>query len=168
MEAYAYSTSAWLTLQSIPLFLSPKLLITLLSPEARLPTDLETYLSTTLSLTLLTLSALTILHSGALPLTSPALEREDHSPYAYPTTLVTTTYHILSTIVMYIQYGRLGSVGFGLGMVGSGALTCWGIWCLVFGGSGEAGGKERVSGWPFRNEEERRIKREKMGGRKRL
>jgi len=38
MEAYAYSTAAWLTLQATPLFLSPKLIITMLSPEARNPT----------------------------------------------------------------------------------------------------------------------------------
>jgi len=38
MEAYAYSTAAWLSLQAIPLFLSPKLMVTMLSPEARVPT----------------------------------------------------------------------------------------------------------------------------------
>lgn len=56
-------------------------------------------------------------------------------------------------------------MGFALGMVASGSLTCFGMWCLVFGGGEREG---RVSGWPFRNEEERRAKREKMMmGRKR-
>ena len=53
-----------------------------------------------------------------------------------------------------------GSASFALGMVGSGALGCFGLWCLMFGG-GE-GGRGKVSGWPFRNEEERRRKKEKM------
>ncbi len=61
---------------------------------------------------------------------------------------------------MYVNYMSTGSTCFALGMVGSGFLTCFGIWCLMFGGDG--GGKERVSGWPFRNEEERRAKKEKM------
>lgn len=52
-----------------------------------------------------------------------------------------------------------GSVFFALGMTGSGVLSCFGLWCLMFGG-GEARGK--VSGWPFRNDEERRRKKEKM------
>lgn len=52
-----------------------------------------------------------------------------------------------------------GSVCFALGMIGSGVLSSFGLWCLMFGG-GEGRGK--VSGWPFRNDEERRRKREKM------
>lgn len=52
-----------------------------------------------------------------------------------------------------------GSACFALGMMGSGFLSCFGLWCLMFGG-GEGRGK--VSGWPFRNEEERMRKREKM------
>ncbi|KAM0803930.1 hypothetical protein BDR22DRAFT_838347 [Usnea florida] len=165
---YATSTAAWLTLQAIPLFLSPKLIVTILSPDARLPTDLETYLTTTLSLTLLTLSLLTILLTGLLPLTSsPLSSPSPPSPYAHPTILLTTTFHIASTVCMYVQYTTgNGGAGFALGLVGSAGLAGFGIWCLVFGG--EEGGRGRVSGWPFRNVEERRWKRERMGGRKGL
>jgi len=46
-------------------------------------------------------------------------------------------------------------------------LGCMGVWCLMFGGEGGGSGKERVSGWPFRNEEERRVKREKVAGKRR-
>ncbi|KAK3176191.1 hypothetical protein OEA41_007514 [Lepraria neglecta] len=163
-SAYAYSTAAWLSLQALPLFVSPKLIITLLSPDARTPTDLETYLSRTLSLTLLTLALLNILLSGALPLSSPVNEAE-HSPYKGPAALISTTFHISSLVYVYVNYMATGSVCFMLAMVGSGFLGCFGVWCLLFGG--EESGKSRVSGWPFRNEEERKAKREKMA-RKRL
>jgi len=59
----------------------------------------------------------------------------------------------------------LGQACFMLGMIGSGFLGCMGVWCLMFGG-GE--GKERVSGWLFRIEQERRVKKEKMEKKRRL
>lgn len=48
-------------------------------------------------------------------------------------------------------------------MVGSGGLAAMGIWCLLFGAEGEEGRKRkkrRVSGWPFGNEEARRVREE--------
>lgn len=36
--AYATSTAAWLSLQALPLLISPKLIVTMLSPDARRPT----------------------------------------------------------------------------------------------------------------------------------
>ena len=36
--AYTYSTAAWLSLQALPLLLSPKLIVTMLSVETRGPT----------------------------------------------------------------------------------------------------------------------------------
>lgn len=36
--AYNYSTAGWLSLQALPLLLSPKLIVTLLSAESRNPT----------------------------------------------------------------------------------------------------------------------------------
>ncbi len=69
---------------------------------------------------------------------------------------------------MNINYeGSGGAVCLGAGVMGSGFLSCWGVWCLMFAGGGGGEGKGRVSGWPFRNEEERRVKREKGAGRKR-
>lgn len=35
---YTYSTAGWLSLQALPLLLSPKLMVTLLSAESRNPT----------------------------------------------------------------------------------------------------------------------------------
>ncbi len=66
-----------------------------------------------------------------------------------------------------MNYMALGQACFVLGMIGSGFLGCMGVWCLMFGGEGGGSGKERVSGWPFRNEEERRVKREKVAGKRR-
>ena len=49
-----------------------------------------------------------------------------------------------------------GSVCFALAMVGSGFLACFGIWIMIFG---DDGGKSRVSGWLFRNDEEMKAKK---------
>ncbi|KAF6236793.1 hypothetical protein HO173_005084 [Letharia columbiana] len=159
---YATSTAAWLSLQAIPLLISPKLIVTMLSPDARRPTDLEIYLSRTLSMTLLCLGLLTILLAGLLPLSTPVAESENShapSPYSGPTIFLTTTFHVSSTIYMYTNYMATGSACFALGMTGSGILSCFGLWCLMFGGGD---GRGKVSGWPFRNDEERTRKKEKM------
>ena len=66
---------------------------------------------------------------------------------------------------MYMKYMATDSVCFALAMVGSGFLTCFGVLVLVFGG--DDGGKSRVSGWPFRNDVEMKVKDEKTR-RKRL
>ena len=60
---------------------------------------------------------------------------------------------------MYISYMTPGSLCFTLAMVGSAFLACFGVWALTFGG--DDGGKIRVSGWPFRNHEEMKAKKEK-------
>lgn len=60
---------------------------------------------------------------------------------------------------MYTNYMATGSACFALGMTASGVLSCFGLWCLMFGGGD---GRGKVSGWPFRNDEERRRKKEKM------
>lgn len=96
--AYTYSTAGWLSLQALPLLLSPGLIVTLLSPETRKPTgrlhtkrselpalsvygvrvftmlikhsDLEIYFSRSLAFALLILGLLTVLLTGSIPLTS--------------------------------------------------------------------------------------------------
>lgn len=166
VHAYTASTSAYLALQAVPLFVSPKLMVTMLCPDARPPTDLEVYFSRSLSLTLVTLAVLSMFLSGIIPLSSVSAESESEhapSPYATPTILATSAYHALSLVYTYTNYMSTGSVCFALGMIGSGFLTAWGLWCLMFGG-GE--GRAKVSGWPFRNEEERKRKAEKMAQRR--
>ncbi len=165
-HAYTFSTSAWLALQALPLFASPKLMVTMLSPLTRDPTDLEIYFSRTLSLSLLTLATLSLFLSGIIPLSSSAYESEAEqapSPYAVPTILTTMIFHIATLVYTYTNYMSTGSVCFAAGMVGSGFMAAWGGWCLMFGGSK---GRGKVSGWPFRNEEERRRKAEKMAAKR--
>ena len=74
--------------------------------------------------------------------------------------MITTAFHVSSLIYVYVNYMATGSVCFALAMVGSGFLACFGLWAMMFGG--DDGGKSRVSGWPFRNDEERKAKKEKM------
>ena len=61
---------------------------------------------------------------------------------------------------MYVNYMATGLSCFALGVVGSGFLACFGLWAMMFGE--DNGGKSKVSGWPFRNNEERKAKEEKM------
>lgn len=67
---YTLGTSSYLALQSLPLLLTPKLIVSLLASEARAITDLETYLCRALALVLLTLSASVVLLSGHVPLST--------------------------------------------------------------------------------------------------
>lgn len=165
-HAYTFATSSWLALQALPLFASPKLMVTMLVPFARDPTDLEIYFSRSLSLALLTLAILSLLLSGIIPLSSSINESESEqtpSPYAVPTILITMLYHMSVLVYTYTNYVATGGVFFAAGMIGSGFLAAWGGWCLMFGGSE---GRGKVSGWPFRNEEERKRKAEKMAARR--
>jgi hypothetical protein len=68
--AYTYGTAGWLALQSLPLIVSPTIIITLLSPNVREPTALETYFSRSLGMTLLALGIMVVLLTGSVPLTS--------------------------------------------------------------------------------------------------
>ena len=87
--AYTYSTTGWLSLQALPLLLSPGLIVTLLSTEARNATGealvlrhiavliaqvLEIYFSRSLAISLLAVALLTGLLTGSIPLTSSAAE----------------------------------------------------------------------------------------------
>lgn len=56
-----------------------------------------------------------------------------------------------------MQYTTTSQTAFALSVTGSGGLAAMGVWCLLFGsgGGGEEGGrrqKNRVSGWPFKNQ----------------
>lgn len=67
---YALSTSAWGTLQSLPLLFAPRLIVSLCSTDtdARRTTDLESYLCRTLGLTLLALAASNLIFTGVIPI----------------------------------------------------------------------------------------------------
>lgn len=143
---------------------------------------LEDYFCRSLSLTLLTLGLVTLVLTGSLPLTSSLPESKlpfpfplftqanvrirclasasQSHPLALPILIITTAFHAGTAFYAYMQYTTTSQFAFALSCTGSGMLAAMGVWCLLFGGS--AGGtKERVSGWPFRNEEVERRKREK-------
>jgi glutathione S-transferase len=144
-EFYAYASSAWLALQSVPLMLAPKLIIGLLARDDHTTSDPELYLSRLLALALLSIAAFTLL--------SP------QSPY--PLTL----FHTATFIYIYVHYTTLTSAlgevqtnttGLILGLIGYGFLTAVGIWVIVFSGaaahvSKRTGADKRTSGWPFGN-----------------
>jgi hypothetical protein len=89
--SYTYGTAGWLTLQAALLILSPTIMVTLLSPEAREPTGkyqvslgallsidkpsaIEEYFSRSLGITLFTLGIMMVLLTGSVPLTSSISE----------------------------------------------------------------------------------------------
>ena len=83
---YALSTSAWGTLQSLPLLFAPRLIVSLCStdPSARRTTDLESYLCRTLGLTLLALAASNLIFTGVIPIGPQAQQSSSSSPTSTP------------------------------------------------------------------------------------
>ncbi|MCJ1336015.1 hypothetical protein MMC09_001290 [Bachmanniomyces sp. S44760] len=165
---YAFSSAIWLTLQAIPLLLSPSLIITFLAEEARKPTALEIYLSRTQALSLLALAILPILLTGSVPLGpisssfSDSDSTQQVSPYTVPTILVTTFYHAVTAFYAYANYtttninGAVGSSpspAFVFSIVGNGGLAMFGGWCCLFAGGGHVsrrtGKDKRTSAFPF-------------------
>ena len=176
------STAAWLTLQSLPLLLTPSLIASLTVPEPRRISDLETYLCRTLGLTLLALATMILFLTGTFPLvdsssttttsskdatsetTDASVASSSRNVFATPTLLVTTVYHATSAFYLYTHVARGGTFGLASGMIGSTALFGLGVWCLLFGGgkgrrSKSTGADKRTSGYPFRNEESAREKK---------
>lgn len=65
-----------------------------------------------------------------------------------------------------MQYTNTAQTAFALSLTGSGILAAMGVWCLLFaGGEGGGKGKEKVSGWPFKNDESDRRKSERRAKR---
>ncbi|KAF2173250.1 hypothetical protein M409DRAFT_17194 [Zasmidium cellare ATCC 36951] len=186
LTLYTLSTSGYLTLQSTPLLLTPRLITSLLTTTTtstpQCTTDLETYLSRTLALTLLTLAALNLILTGVLPSTTSLSTKDDENgvgtglknPYAYPTVTITTTYHALSAFYLYtnIASPRGGlTFGFGAGLTLSAGLFCLGLWVLLFGGekgrvSKTTGADKRTGNFPFENKESSREKKKESSGKR--
>jgi hypothetical protein len=167
---YTLGTSAYFALQSLPLLLTPKLIVSLLATEARTITDLETYLCRTLALVLLSFAASIILLSGHVPLSNqlsaPISKAQEENgdgnikdPYAFPVLVITTTYHAFTSFYLYTQNTWGGfSFGFGSGLVLSAVLTMLGGWVMMFGSekgriSKSTGADKRTSSFPFSNAE---------------
>lgn len=68
-NGYSFGTAGWLLTQAVPLLLSPRVIISLLSEEMKTATDLETYFCRCLSFSLITLALLSLLLTGFIPIT---------------------------------------------------------------------------------------------------
>lgn len=135
-----------MVVQALPLISSPTMIITLLSPEVRETTPLESYLSRSLGLTLLLISALTLLLTGCIPLTTSlaasatatavSTELTDPTaPYAVPTLSLTLAYHSTVAFYCWTQYTKGLGLPYMIAAVISGVLTTVGGWCILFASS---------------------------------
>jgi hypothetical protein len=162
---YALATTAYLTLQSVPLLLTPSLIISLLCAEPRKATDLELYFCRTLGLALLTYSATILPLTGVLPTTTfTTSDKEPTNPYAFPTLVTTVSYHAFSAFYLYTQLTYGWRFGFTAGLVASSGLFCLGLWVLMFGSekgrvSKSTGADKRTGNFPFTNAESSKEKR---------
>ncbi|PGH30352.1 hypothetical protein GX50_06871 [[Emmonsia] crescens] len=172
--AYTYSTAAWLSLQGIPLVATPKMIIMILLDEARPPSMLEIYFARCFGLSLLAITAIIIVLTGSIPISSSSsaitTEANDpKAPYAVPTILMSSIFHASSAFYTYAWYHTTGQASFALAMAVYGGLAAMGLWCLLFASTGgrisrRTGADKRTSGFPFTNEEAEK----KRAGKKRL
>ena len=139
----------------------------MVATEPRRITDLETYLCRSLGLALLALALLSSLLTGALPLSTTASEDLDvdddtvttsKDPYSYPTLIITTTYHAITSFYLYTQLTYNTNFAFSCGLAGSFTLFCLGLWVVLFGSekgriSKRTGADKRTSNFPFSNRE---------------
>jgi hypothetical protein len=181
-HTYSLSCAGFFTLQSLALLLSPKLIASLLVPEARQITDLESYLSRSLGLSVLTLAIFHLIFTGVIPGTSSSsssstVADEDATtigPYAYPTVIVTTLYTALQAFYLYTQTtsaaGGNASFAFVAGLVANAGLFAAGVFIILFAGekgrvSKRTGADKRTSNWPFTNKRSaREIKKASRAG----
>ncbi|KAK4195662.1 hypothetical protein QBC40DRAFT_288674 [Triangularia verruculosa] len=155
------SSLAWLLAQAVPLTLWPSFIITLLSSANYYPSPhsskIETYLARSLGLSQLFFALLLLVLSGLLPL-EPSGTTTSNNPYAQAAVLITTLYHTAAGIYSYTRYNATGGqVAYLIGCLGSGFLSCVGLYVLLFGDgkrlSRRTGADKSTSGWPFRNAE---------------
>ncbi|BCS24438.1 uncharacterized protein APUU_40882S [Aspergillus puulaauensis] len=166
--AYTYSTSGWLALQSAALISVPQGISAMLLDETRPATPIEIYFARCLGFSLLTISALTLMLTGSIPLTSglsdpistedPESESDPKAPYAVPTLIVTSAYHAASAFYAYTRYVGDAKGVFLIAIVGYSTIAAVGLWCVLFASSHgrisrRTGVDKRTSGFPFKNKE---------------
>ncbi|KAL2869896.1 uncharacterized protein BJX67DRAFT_378941 [Aspergillus lucknowensis] len=170
--AYTYSTAAWLSLQSAALISIPQGISAMLLDETRPATQIETYFARCLGFSLLTISALTIMLTGSIPLTtgvadpvatedpgshSPS-ESDPRAPYAVPTLVLTSIFHATSAFYAYMRYVKSAKGVFLIAVVGYSAIAAVGLWCILFGSthgriSRRTGLDKRTARFPFGSRE---------------
>jgi len=159
--AFNYLSAGWMMLEALPLVTSPTLIVAMLSPDVREPSQLEAYLSRTLGVTLVAFSILNLLLTGSVPLVSTFAETaaaastemsDPTAPYAVPSLVTTLTYHVLVAFHCHLQ----GSLAYTLAMTVHAGFAAMGVWVLLFGSSGghitRKTGAEHPAGFPFKNE----------------
>jgi hypothetical protein len=115
--------------------------------------------------------------TGTIPLASVPSETDSDGvpkpdPYAYPTLLTTTIYHLVSAFYLYTQLAYGWTFAFTCGITASSALFCMGLWVILFGSgqgrrSKRTGADKRTSNFPFENRESARaVKKEEKGKRR--
>ncbi|KAK3067788.1 hypothetical protein LTR53_015120 [Teratosphaeriaceae sp. CCFEE 6253] len=173
-DLYSLSSAAYLATQALPLLLTPKIIINLLTTaDIHRTTVAEIYLARSHALLLLAFAALTLVLSGVIPLASTSSVRftddapsaattavaRKKNPYALPTAIVTTTYHALAAFYTYTNLTSSGwSFAFAAGLTCSAGLFFFGMWIILFGNSParvskSTGADKRTAGWPFGNSE---------------
>lgn len=160
---YALATSAWGTVQSLPLLLAPRLIVSLCSTgEGRKTTDLEAYLCRTLGLTLLALAASNLIFTGVIPIgpqapaasTSSSRSSKERSSsgedssspprrgagvankneVGKATATIAVAFQAVTSFYLYTQLMGGWSFAFTAGLVGNALLFCFGVWTLLFAG----------------------------------
>ncbi|KAL3492426.1 hypothetical protein BJX62DRAFT_203057 [Aspergillus germanicus] len=164
--AYTYSTAAWLSLQSAALISVPQGISAMLLEETRPATPSEIYLARCYGFSLLTISALTIMLTGSIPLTAgladpitnedPDSENDSKAPYAVPTLVLTSIFHAASAFYAYTRYVDTAKGVFLIAIVGYSSIAAVGLWCVLFASSHgrisrRTGADKRTAGFPFGN-----------------
>lgn len=115
---------------------------------------IETYFARSLGLSLLTITLLTVMLSGSVPLSSALTEpiadndkdavSDPRAPYAMPTLIFTTIFHSVCAFYAYTWFASTTLAAFAVGMGGHAIVAALGVWCALFAGShvyGRVGGK---------------------------
>ncbi|SAM81683.1 uncharacterized protein UBRO_03210 [Ustilago bromivora] len=191
---YAYASSAFLIFLSLPLLLFPRLLLLLSTPRGAFGqpahtndqssvsaigpqlTPLERYASHTNAISMLAMTALILVLSGAIPIsTSPVPDSASSgkSPFQVPTVVVTALYFAANAFTAWVQTGprqakdAMDPASLGIGAFGKvvgfshAAFAFWGFGVFMFGNdltrnakkAGNESAKDKsVSSFPFKNQ----------------
>ena len=114
LTLYTTTSAIWLSLQTLPLFIFPKLILDLLSPDLHIITQTETYFARLLAIALLTLIIISLYFTYNPPPPSyNAAPSSPNNPASSSTSAIThilTLYHTLTFIYIYTRYLHIKSV----------------------------------------------------------
>lgn len=164
---FNYLSAGWMMLEALPLIATPTIIVAMLSPEVREPTQLESYLSRSLGLTLIAFAVLNLLLTGSISLVSSfaatatakgtSTDLEDPTaPYAVPSLSVTLTYHIAVGFYCYQQWAIGHSTAYVIGMLAHGFFAVMGVWVMMFASASgriyrKTGADGKSSSFPITN-----------------